>query len=143
AIRRNERRLGLMVDGGALLAPEKIVATTADGKQLSASVEDAQAPRELVDEMCDRLEAIIREHRKEHPEAYLAKLSAQDREKYQRNADARHLPSLLELVEQIRMRMWIAPERWAPLKTLALETSDRSGIGLPSRPPPVKFVDSR
>ena len=143
ALRRNERRLGLMVENGAAMAPETVNATTADGRELSASCETAQAPRELVDDMCERFDAVIREHRLEMPEPYVKKLSAQDREKYQRNADARGLPKLVDFLEQTRFRLALFPERWSPLKSLRLETSERSTFGLPTRSTPAKFVDSR
>ena len=143
AFRRNERRLGLLVTGGSTMSPEEIVAVTEDGRQIKVDCADGQAPRELVDEMCDRFDTIIREHRQEQPEKFLANMSAHDRDRYDRNADSRGLPTLEVLVEETRRRLAEVPERWAPLKTLELVTSARSGIGLPSRPAPSKFVDSR
>ena len=143
ALRRNERRLGLMVENGAAMAPETVIATSADGRELSAPCETAQAPRELVDDMCERFGAVIREHRLEMPDAYVKKLSAHDREKYQRNADARGLPKLVDFLEQTRLRLALFPERWTPLTSLRLATSERSTFGLPTRSTPAKFVDSR
>lgn len=143
SLRRNERRLGLMVENGATMAPEEVIAITADGREIKASVASAQAVREQVDDMCERFETAIAEHRDEKPESYLAKLAPSDRERLQRNSDQRGLPTLEGLIEQTRQRLARVPERWAPLKSVRVETSERSGIGLPSRPPPVKFVDSR
>lgn len=143
AFRRNERRLGLLVERGEKTSPDAVVVTTEDGKTITVSCEEGQASRELVDEMCDRFDAILREHRQEQPEKFLASLSPQDRERYERNADARGLPTLEALVAEVQRQLAEVPERWAPLKELRVETSERSGIGLPSRPRPVAFVDSR
>jgi hypothetical protein len=143
AIRRNERRLGLLVENGASMQPDNVIATTEDGRSIDVTVEKGQGPRELVDEMCDRFDAIIRVHRDEQPETYVKALSQQDRERYQRNVDAKGLPTLEKLVEETRQRLGAMPERWTPLKALKVVTSDRSSFGLPSKPIPTKFIDSR
>jgi len=143
ALRRNERRLGLLAAGGEKMAPEAVVATTPDGREIRVECEAAQAARELVDDLCDRLEAIVRAHRQEQPDKFLATLSPQDRERYQRNADARGVPTLEALVATAREQLAETPERYAPLASLRVVTSERSGIGLPSRPRPAAFVDSR
>jgi hypothetical protein len=143
ALRRNERRLGLLVESGEKMSPEDVVGTTPDGKEIRVSSESGQAPRELVDDLCERFEAVLRLHRQEQPEKFLATMSAPDRERYQRNADARGLPTLEALIEAVRVQLAAIPERYAPLASLRVETSERSGIGLPSRPRPAAFVDSR
>lgn len=142
AMRRNERRLGLIVEDGASMSPDAVVAT-ADGKTVRAEVSEAPAQRELVDEMSDRFEALVRAHRQEQPDKIVNAMGPQDRERYQRNVDGRGLPTLDALVEQIRRELAKTPERYAVLTTLKLETSERSAFGLPSRPKPQKFVDSR
>lgn len=142
AMRRNERRLGLIVEDGASMSPEAVVATSG-GKTVRADVSEAQADRELVDEMSDRFEAVVRLHREEQPDKAVTAMGPQQRERYQRNIDGRGLPTLAELVEQIRRELAKTPERYGILDTLTLETSERSALGLPSRPKPQKFVDSR
>jgi hypothetical protein len=143
ALRRNERRLGLLVESGEKMSPDAVVGTTPDGKEFRVETEDGQAPRELVDDLCERFEAVLRAHRQEQPEKFLATLSPPDRGRYQRNADARGLPTLDVLIESVRADLAETPERYAPLASLRVETSERSGIGLPSRPRPTSFVDSR
>lgn len=143
AFRRNERRLGLMVENGASMSPEDVVGLAADGKEVRVSCESGQGSRALVDEMCERCEAIIRLHREEQPDSYVKTLSQLDRERYQRNIDGKGLPTLEQLVEAIRVRLAAMPERYAPLKALRVETSERSSFGLPTRTIPEKFVDSR
>jgi hypothetical protein len=143
ALRRNERRLGLLVESGEKMSPESVVGTTPEGKEIRVPTESGQAPRELVDDLCERFEAVLRAHRQEQPEKFLATLSAPDRERYQRNADARGLPTLEALIESVRAQLAETPERYAPLASLRVETSERTGIGLPSRPRPTAFVDSR
>lgn len=143
AMRRNERRLGLIVDDGASMSPDAVMATAADGKTVRAEVSEAQASRDLVDEMSDRFEALVRAHRQEQPDKVVNAMGPQDRERYQRNVDGRGLPTLDALVEQIRRELAKTPERYEVLTALKLETSERSAFGLPSRPKPQKFVDSR
>lgn len=143
ALRRNERRLGLLVENGASMQPENVIGMTEDGREINVAVAQGQGTRELVDDMCDRFDAIIRVHRDEQPETYVKALSQQDRDRYQRNVDAKGLPTLEKLMEETRQRLAAMPERWTPLKTLKVATSDRSSFGLPSKPVPAKFVDSR
>ena len=143
AMRRNERRLGLLVENGATMSPDAIVAVSVSGATVRADVEEAKAARTLVEDMCDRMEKLVSEHRQEQPEKHLSTLSAPDRDRYQRNVDARGVPTLEVLIEKIRRELGRTPERYEPLTSLKVETSERSGIGLPSRPAPKKFVDSR
>lgn len=143
AMRRNERRLGLLVENGATMSPDAVVAVSVDGATVRADVEEAKAARTLVEDMCDRIEKLVSEHRQEQPEKFLSTLSAPDRERYQRNVDGRGVPTLEALIEKIRKELAKTPERYEPLASLKIETSERSGLGLPSRPAPKKFVDSR
>jgi hypothetical protein len=141
--RRNERRLGLMVDGGASIAPVRVVATTASGQEVSVSCESASVPRDLVEEMAAQVEAVLRRHRRELPAARVKALSPQELEAYERRLAASELPSLAQLLDALRTTLSFAPERWEPLATLRLDTNERSPVGLPSRVRPAPTTDQR
>ncbi len=142
ALRRNERRLGLLVEDGASMSPDSVVATTADGREIGASCKTADPARTDVEEICERFENITRQHRQELPEAELASLPAHDRELREQRANARGLPKLDGFVETTRALLAAMPERYEPLATLKVVTSARSPVGLPSRATQA-FVEGR
>ena len=142
ALRRNERRLGLLVEDGASMAPEEVAATTLDGRRITASCRTADPARTDVEEICERFENIVRQYRQELPDAELAALPAHDRELREQRANARGLPTLEAFVETTRAFLAAMPERYEPLVELKVVTSSRSAVGLPSRATQA-FVEGR